>query len=477
MTSILPTRPGALLPLLFAALLTAVGSPTAWAQDDDMALGDPEAALIDTDADGEAEAVVFDAETTTDQAGYTIDNLFLFVCAVLVLFMQAGFAMVVAGFCPSKHTVNILFKNALDLGVGVLLFYFVGFNLMYPGVDDEGVSQDAIVDNYFGKFAVGMDATTSPNAGTLNPQIDFLFQVAFAATAATIVAGAVAGRMKFGAYLIYSAVLTGLVYPISGYWKWGYGFLDDMGFYDFAGCGVVHMVGGFAGLAGALVLGPRLGRYTPDGKPVASPGHSLPLATLGTFILLIGWFGFNPGSVLSIYSPESTDLVALVAVNTLLAAAAGAVVATFVSWGMFGKPDLSMGLNGMLGGLVGITANADGVANGSALIIGAVAGALVVAAIIAMDKVRIDDPVGAFPVHGVCGMWGLLAIPIFATYDEGVGTWGAQLTGLVVYAGWAFGTMFVLFFLLKMVGYLRVSAEDEERGLDISEHGMSAYST
>ena len=485
MTSILPTRPGVLLPLLFAALLTAVGSPTALAQNDDMAAADPEAALIDTDADGAAEALVVDAAPTdADVVAYAVDNMFIFICAVLVLFMQAGFAMVVAGFCPSKHTVNILFKNALDLAVGVCLYFFVGYHLMYPGSRMETVDgvetevSNAIADGYFGDVSYGIGGyDTGVEAAALNPQVDFLFQVAFAATAATIVAGAVAGRMKFGAYLIYSAVLTGLVYPISGYWKWGGGFLDELGFYDFAGCGIVHMVGGFAGLAGALVLGPRLGRYTPDGKPVAAPGHSLPLATLGTFILLIGWFGFNPGSQLAIYGSDNTEAVVKIAVNTLLAAGSGAVVATFVSWGMFGKPDLSMGLNGMLGGLVGITANCDGVSNDSALIIGAVAGALVVAAIIAMDKVRIDDPVGAFPVHGVCGMWGLLAIPIFATYDEGVGTWAAQLTGLVCYAVWAFATMFVLFFLLKMVGYLRVSAEDEERGLDISEHGMSAYST
>ncbi|MFH5804873.1 ammonium transporter [Alienimonas sp. DA493] len=415
--------------------------------------------------------IVASIEDVDAQLGYTLNNFLLFICAVLVLFMQAGFAMVVAGFCPSKHTVNILFKNALDLAVGVCLYFFIGYHLMYP-------AGEPIADNYLGEINPGIhEWDGSLGAGSYHPQVDFFFQVAFAATAATIVAGAVAGRMKFGAYLVYSGVLTGLVYPISGYWKWGGGFLDDMGFYDFAGCGVVHMVGGFAALAGAIVLGPRLGRYTPDGKPVASPGHSLPLATLGTFILLIGWFGFNPGSQLAIYGDANATAVVTIAVNTLLAAGSGAVIATLLSWGLFGKPDLSMGLNGMLGGLVGITANCDGVSNWSALIIGAVAGALIVASIIAMDKVKIDDPVGAFPVHGVCGMWGLLAIPIFATYDEGVGTWGAQLTGLVVYAVWAFTTMFVLFFILKMIGFLRVSAEDEERGLDISEHGMTAYAT
>ncbi|QDT16509.1 ammonium transporter [Alienimonas californiensis] len=492
MTPLLTTRPGAWLPLLFAALL-AVAGPSAYGQDD-MADADPALPVAEADAEvvvdtavepteEEDPPIVATIEDVDAQLGYTLNNLLLFICAVLVLFMQAGFAMVVAGFCPSKHTVNILFKNALDLAVGVCLYFLVGYHLMYP-------AGEPIADGYLGEINPGIhEWDGSLGAGAYHPQVDFFFQVAFAATAATIVAGAVAGRMKFGAYLVYSAVLTGLVYPISGYWKWGGGFLDALGFYDFAGCGVVHMVGGFAALAGAIVLGPRLGRYTPDGKPVASPGHSLPLATLGTFILLIGWFGFNPGSQLAIYGEANATAVVTIAVNTLLAASSGAVMATLLSWGLFGKPDLSMGLNGMLGGLVGITANCDGVSNVSALIIGAVAGALIVASIIAMDKVRIDDPVGAFPVHGVCGMWGLLAIPLFweslddagnpVTSDAGeqYGTWVAQLSGLAAYAAWAFVTMFALFFLLKMIGFLRVSAEDEERGLDISEHGMTAYST
>ena len=474
----MPPRPGALLPLLLTGLVLAGGfAGTATAQDE-FDLADPGTPAVEIAPD--AEVVIFDldtAETGLGEAAYTIDNLLLFVCAVLVLFMQAGFAMVEAGFNASKHTVNILFKNALDISVGVLLYFLVGYNLMYPG-------DSPIADGYVGSFAAGMDTvpTDPPGSGVLNPQVDFFFQVAFAATAATIVSGAVAGRMKFGAYIIYSAVLTGFIYPISGYWKWGGGWLDAMGFYDFAGSAVVHALGGFAGLAGAVVLGPRLGRYTPDGKPVAIPGHSLPLATLGVFILLIGWFGFNPGSQLAISGVANTDAVMLIAVNTLLAASAGAVLATILSWGMFGKPDLSMALNGLLGGLVGITANCDGVSNVSAIIIGAVAGALVVAAIIALDKLRIDDPVGAFPVHGVCGIWGCLAIPIFATYGlndagEQYGNVVAQLVGTFSICAWAFVTMFALFFLLKAVGFLRVSPEDEERGLDISEHGMSAYST
>ena len=494
MTALLSHRPGVRLPRLTAALtalLFAVAAPATLAQDDGaFDAADPGGdTLVITD-----EPVVVVEPTGADESAYAIDNLLLFVCAVLVLFMQAGFAMVEAGFNASKHTVNILFKNALDISVGVLLYFLVGYNLMYTDAP--------IVDNYLGSVTAGVadleDGSylyrTGPNDdgktvadGNLNPQVDFLFQVAFAATAATIVSGAVAGRMKFGAYVIYSAVLTGFIYPISGYWKWGGGWLNDMGFYDFAGSAVVHAVGGFAGLAGALVLGPRLGRYTPDGKPVAIPGHSLPLATLGVFILLIGWFGFNPGSQLSLYGADDTDMVMKIAVNTLLAAAAGAVVSTILSWGLFGKPDLSMALNGLLGGLVGITANCDGVSNVSAIVIGAVAGALVVAAIIAMDKVRIDDPVGAFPVHGVCGMWGCLAIAVFPTNyatfldpsESGapMGNAVAQVVGTLSISAWAFVTMFALFFLLKLVGFLRVSAEDEERGLDISEHGMTAYST
>ncbi|WP_145362198.1 ammonium transporter [Stratiformator vulcanicus] len=406
-------------------------------------------------------------------AAYAIDNLTMFICAVLVLFMQAGFAMVEAGFSPAKHTVNILFKNALDICVGVLLYFFVGYNLMYPGTMGE---------DWNGYIAVPSIATSITTEGAADylptGSVDWLFQVAFAATAATIVSGAVAGRMKFGSYLIYSALLTGLIYPISGSWKWGLGWLDAMGFYDFAGSCIVHAVGGFAGLAGAIVLGPRLGRYSADGKPIAIPGHSLPLATLGVFILLIGWFGFNPGSVLAMYGKSSTELVMLVAVNTLLGAAAGGVVSTFIAWGLFGKPDLSMALNGILGGLVGVTANCDGVSNLVAIIIGAVAGALVVAGVLMLDKLKIDDPVGAWPVHGLCGIWGCLAIGIFpTTYDEGVGTIGAQLTGIVAYCGWAFVTMLILFSILKAIGFLRVTAEEEEKGLDISEHGMTAYAS
>ncbi|GAB4456501.1 MAG: ammonium transporter [Anaerolineae bacterium] len=360
---------------------------------------------------------------TAEYAYYAIDNVVLFIAAVLVLFMQAGFAMVEAGFNSAKNTINILFKNFMDLSVGVLLYYFVGYGLMY-GNDIAGGWLA------WGGFGIG-DAAVSPadaGPGVLNPQVDWLFQVAFAATAATIVSGAVAGRMQFRSYLIYSAVITGLIYPIGGFWKWGGGWLDALGFYDFAGSLIVHSVGGFAGLAGAIALGPRIGRFNKDGSANAMPGHSLSLAALGVFILWIGWYGFNPGSQLAFAGTANTNATMLIAANTTLAAAAGAVLAMLLSWGIFKKPDLAMTLNGGLAGLVGITANCDSVTNNSAIIIGAVAGVLVVVATIALEKARIDDAVGAFPVHGVAGVWGGLATGIFGGHPM-----GAQIIGSIVY--------------------------------------------
>ena len=344
-------------------------------------------------------------EPTAGEMAYAIDNVVLFIAAVLVLFMQAGFAMVEAGFNQAKNTANILFKNLMDLSVGVLLYYFIGYGIMY-GADIAG--------GWFGWGGIGIGGTSAaPEAGNLNPQVDWLFQVAFAGAAATIVSGAVAGRMQFRSYLIYSAVLTGLVYPISGFWKWGGGWLDQLGFYDFAGSLVVHAVGGFAGLAGAMILGPRIGKFNKDGSANIMSGHSLPLATLGVFILWVGWYGFNPGSQLAFTGSANTDAVMLIATNTTLAAAAGVVLATIASLFVNNKPDIGFALNGALAGLVGITANADSVTNNSALIIGGVAGVLVVTAMVALEKFKIDDPVGAFPVHGVCGIWGGIATGIF----------------------------------------------------------------
>ncbi len=408
-------------------------------------------------------ADVPDSVSVAAETGYSLDNMFLLVCAILVLFMQPGFAMLETGLNASKNAVNILFKNVMDLCVGVLLFFLVGYGIMYG---------DSILGGFMSWGGVGIGGTGADvAAGSLTPQSDFLFQVAFAATAATIVSGAVAGRLKFGAYLVYTAVLTGLIYPISGYWKWGGGWLDGLGFYDFAGSLVVHAVGGFAGLAGAIVLGPRIGRFFKDGKPRAMPGHNLPLATLGVFILWVGWYGFNPGSQLAIYGAEDTNLVMLIAVNTTLAAAAGGFIAMLTTWIMHKKPDLTMALNGILAGLVGITANCDSVTNVQSILIGAVAGVLVVMGVKLLDALRIDDPVGAFPVHGLCGVWGGLATGIFGGHPM-----MAQVIGSVVIPVWAFVTMFILFTVLKKINLLRVTEEEELRGLDIGEHGEEAYS-
>lgn len=394
------------------------------------------------------------------QLYYSLDNSMVFLCAVLVLFMQSGFAMVESGFNSSKNTINILFKNLMDVCAGVLVYYAVGYGLMFPIDTSNG---------FFGFAQFGIGEAGKPGPGVLNPQVKFLFQVAFAATAATIVSGAVAGRMKFSSYLVYSIVLTGIIYPISGYWQWGGGWLAEKEFYDFAGSIIVHAVGGFAALAGAIVLGPRIGRFK-DGKSVPIPGHNIAQATLGVFILWVGWYGFNPGSQLAFAGTGNTDAVMLIAANTTLAAATGGVAAMILGWIMYGKPDISMALNGVLAGLVGITANCDSVTNPEALAIGGIAGVLVVGGILALEKLRIDDPVGAFPVHGLCGIWGGLATGIFGDHDLGV-----QALGSFVVPVYAFVTMFILFSFLKAIGQLRVSEEDELKGLDLSEHGMQAY--
>jgi Amt family ammonium transporter len=435
-----------------------------------------ETPMVDSSTE-EVAAAVADAPTTPEEVAdakgdipanltFALNNVTLFFCAVLVLFMQAGFALVEIGLNSAKHTVNILCKNVLDLCVGALLFFTIGYAIMYPGFDMDGGDSGYFKVNSERIFAI------SPWNGedALHPQVDFLFQVAFAATAATIVSGAVAGRMKFIAYLIYSAVITSFVYPVSGAWKWGAGFLDAMGFHDFAGSVVVHACGGFAALAGAIALGPRIGRFTKEGRSVPIPGHNLTLATAGVFILLIGWFGFNPGSQLAFNDHANTGTVMTVATNTLLSAAAGGVVCMLAAWIMFGKPDLTMALNGVLGGLVGITANCDCVSNASSIIIGAVAGFVVLLGIILLEKLKIDDPVGAFPVHGLCGIWGCMAAVPF-----GGKPLVAQATGTVVICAWAFVTMLALFMILKVVGLLRVSQEEEMAGLDVSEHGMHAY--
>jgi ammonium transporter, Amt family len=425
-----------------------------------------------TDASDVASSEQAEALSFEDQTAYTINTLIMLVCAVLVLFMQAGFAMLEVGLNAAKNTVNILAKNLMDLSIGVLLFLLVGYGLMYPGGDYEG--------QWFGFAGSFVERDTdAPNMDTgFSNSADFVFQVAFAATAATIVSGAVAGRMKFGAYLIYSAFLTSLVYPVSGMWKWGGGALDAMGFQDFAGSVVVHAVGGFAGLAGALVLGPRIGRFV-GGKSIPMPGHNITFAALGVFILWVGWYGFNPGSQLTYFGAADAEATTYIALTTTVSAATGAVLAMIAAWILFKKPDVTMALNGALAGLVGITANCDQVTQIGALIIGAVSGVLVVLGVVALDRLRIDDPVGAFPVHGLCGVWGGLATGLLGTNIPDdltrAGYIGVQAFSTVVICAWAFCTMLALFTILRLAGILRVGPEEERAGLDISEHGMHAY--
>ncbi len=417
----------------------------------------------------------FAEETVTAATNKTaIDTIWVLIAAFLVFFMQAGFAMVEVGCTRAKNAVNILMKNTMDFACGSLAFWAVGFGLMF-GNDIAG---------FIGSNGFFLSTWNTAGAAGYWQYAFWLFQCVFAATAATIVSGAMAERTKFSAYLIYSIVISALLYPVSGHWIWGSGgWLSEAGFIDFAGSTVVHSVGGWAALAGAIVLGPRIGKYAKDGTSKVIAGHSIPLAALGVFILWFGWFGFNPGSTVA-----GTDLsIAVIAVTTNLAAAAGAVAAMLTVWIRFGKPDISMTLNGALGGLVGITAGCANVSPLSAIIIGAVAGVLVVFAVEFIDKVlKIDDPVGAISVHGVCGAWGTLAVGLFAQesfggtsglfFGGGISQFLTQAKGVIAVFAWAFILAFILFNVLKKTVGLRVSAEEEIKGLDIEEHGMESYS-
>jgi Amt family ammonium transporter len=400
---------------------------------------------------------------TAAMAFYSLDNIVLLISAVLVFFMQAGFAALESGMSPLNNTVNIMFKNFTDLCVGVLLYYVLGYSIMYGADASGGLGLFG-----WGGFGIPSELSAEPGPGVLHPQVDWLFQVAFAATAATIVSGAVVGRMQFRSYVYYSLFITALVYPISGFWKWGGGWLDQMGFYDFAGSVVVHAVGGFAALAAAIVLGPRIGRFNNDPEAPHLAGHSLATASLGVFILWVGWFGFNPGSQLAFSGEANIAAVMLIAVNTTLAAAAGAIAAMIVTrlLAHSHKVSLSMLLNGALAGLVGITASCDSVTNNEAIIIGLVAGVLVVYGGMLLQKFKIDDAVGAWSVHGLCGVWGGVATGIFGSHALGV-----QILGSLVIPLWAFVTMFLFFKVLQQMGVLRVSRKQELAGLDIIEHG------
>ena len=398
----------------------------------------------------------------------TINNVWMMICTALVFFMHTGFAFLEIGLTRQKNTLNILFKNILIITIGLLLYCLVGFNLMYPGFAEGSAG-------IFGFAGFGLEAPLTAEGAldlTYNEGYtywtDFLFQGMFAATAATIVSGAVAERMKIGPFMIFTIIYVGFVYPVAGSWKWGGGFLDQLGFYDFAGSTLVHSVGGWAAVVAVFLLGPRIGKFK-NGEPQAIPGHNIPLATAGVLILWLGWFGFNGGSVLS----ANPELTSLTLVTTCLAAAAGGVVAALFTFIKYKNLDLTMFLNGILGGLVGITAGADVMTPTSAIIIGAVAGILIVIAVSCIDALKLDDPVGAIAVHLVCGIWGTLAVGIFSTNPEH--NFLAQLIGVACYAGFCLVTSFIIIFTLKKVVGIRVSEREELEGLDAHEHGMEAY--
>ena len=394
---------------------------------------------------------------------FMIDNLWILIAAALVFIMHLGFATLETGLTRQKNTVNILFKNVFVINVGIITYALTGFNTMYPGDFNDIIS-------ILGPIGFDDDvANLTVNYANYTYWSDFIFQAMFAATAATIVSGAVAERVKLTGFMLYATILVAFFYPVAGSWTWGGGWLDGMGFYDFAGSSVVHAFGGFSALAVVLVLGARKGKYTPDGQIRPILGHSMPLATLGVFMLWLGWFGFNGGSVLS----ADPTLVSLVFVTTSLAAAAGALSSIFVSMIYLKKPDISMALNGILGGLVGITAGADTVTWVGAITIGVIAGAIVVFAIVFIDRIRIDDPVGAISVHGICGMWGTIAVGIFSTNPDH--SLGIQILGTLSYAAFAFVASLVLALVIKSTLGIRVSEEEEEEGLDLSEHGQPAY--
>ena len=398
----------------------------------------------------------------------TINNVWMMVCTALVFFMHLGFSLLEIGLSRQKNTINILFKNFFVITAGLLLYCLGGFNLMYPGFEDGdmGILKFA----GFGIAAPEGGMGFGYADGGYTWWTDFLFQGMFAATAATIVSGAVAERIKLSGFMLFAILYVGLVYPIVGAWKWGGGFLDSLGFYDFAGSTLVHSVGGWAALIAIFMLGARIGKFGKDGKSRALPGHNIPLASAGVFILWLGWFGFNGGSVLSA-DPESTSLTL---VTTSLAAAAGGVAAAIFSNLLYKNFDLTMFMNGVLGGLVGITAGADQMSPTDAILIGLIAGVVIVLGVALIDKLKLDDPVGAVAVHLICGIWGTLAVGIFgalASFDQFL----IQLAGVGIVGAFCVTCSFIILFIVKSTVGLRVDKEEELKGLDISEHGMEAY--
>ena len=483
------------LAALAMLLLVAGVAPDGWAQEVGETL---EAAAqstndafesVDIEPDGDVEAIVAEAvdveaaeeaaPLTTEFAHFTSSNVFMMFCAALVFIMHLGFGCVEIGLTRAKNAVNILCKNAMIISMGILLYGICGFNLMYPGFGDDDAG-------YFGfaGFWLNPGADYEPvgyaDAG-YTYWTDFLFQAMFAATAATIVSGAVAERIKLGSFLVISTLLIGISYPITGAWQWGGGWLASNGFHDFAGSTIVHAVGGTAALVTAALLGPRLGKYNADGSVNAIPGHSMPFAFIGVIVLWLGWFGFNGGSVLS----ADADGTSLVMVNTAIAGAAGAIAAYFTTRIGSGKPDLSMVLNGILAGLVGITAGADQMNPAESSIIGLIAGVLVVLSVYFFDKIRIDDPVGAISVHMVCGIFGTLVVGLIGTrgfvrigggeLGEANGTILMQIVGCASMIAFTAIFMLITVLIVKAIFGLRVSQEEEIEGLDLGEHDMSAY--
>jgi len=411
-----------------------------------------------------------DLNTIISEFTVSVDTIWILVAAVLVMFMQPGFALVEAGFTRSKNTANILMKNLMDFSIGSLIFWLLGYTLMY-GEDLGG---------FVGKISLFFG---SNEINGVPDKASLMFQTVFAATAATIVSGAVAERTKFSSYIVFSIAITAVIYPISGHWVWGGGWLSTMAtpFHDFAGSTVVHSVGAWVGLAGAIVIGPRLGKYTKDGKPRAIPGQNLALGALGVFILWFGWFGFNPGSQLAAAGSENASAISHIFITTNLAAAAGAVTAMIITWARYKRPGLSLTLNGALAGLVAITAGCDTVSPGGAVIIGIAAGIVLVFGVEFIDrKLKVDDPVGAISVHGLNGAMGTIAVGLFSTsnglfYGGGAAQLVSQLIGVAAVAAWAMGLGFLVFIGLKKTIGVRVSKRIEEEGLDIYEHGESAY--
>jgi Amt family ammonium transporter len=411
------------------------------------------------------------AEGSAVASARGLDTLWVLVAAFLVFFMQAGFGMVEAGFIRAKNACNILMKNFLDYCIASVMFFLVGYALMFG----EG-------NGLIGLSGFGMDG--APNPSGVNLFAFWLFQAAFCGAAATIVAGGMAERMKFHAYLMYTVVISAVVYPIIGHWIWsGQGWLAGLGFGDFAGSTVVHATGGWVAFIGTVMLGPRVGKFQKDGTANAIPGHSIPLAALGVFLLWFGWFGFNPGSTLAV---GDGDAIGRVAMNTNLAACTGAIAAMLTVWALYGKPDLSMTMNGALAGLVAITAPCAFVSGSSALCIGAAAGVIVVLGVALLDRIGVDDPVGAVPVHGMNGIWGTLAVGLWGRqslglareglfYGGGLGQLGVQALGAFAVSLFALLSMGLVFFIIKKTVGLRVTKEEELRGLDIGEHGMEAY--